>query len=106
MEYCPVSAADGMDAPLTWRDAGVYRTCSYCGSLHPDVFMDLCKQGVELTPTDKDYKVYVSHAGTSKFYFEHLPKEQKLEFLAMLNRGELKIAYPGHFYVLPYFIGK
>lgn len=35
-------------------------TCSWDGSLHPDVFMDLCESGEAiLTPTDKNYKVYI-----------------------------------------------
>lgn len=34
--------------------------CSYDGSLHPDVFMEwLDKPGTTLTPTDKNYKVYI-----------------------------------------------
>ena len=31
----------------------------YDGSLHPDLFMELVKAGAALTPTDKNYKVYV-----------------------------------------------
>lgn len=34
--------------------------CSWDGSLHPDVFMRLIEQpGTTLTPTDKNYKVYI-----------------------------------------------
>lgn len=34
--------------------------CSWDGSLHPDIFMDLIeKPGTTLTPTDKSYKVYI-----------------------------------------------
>ncbi len=34
--------------------------CSYCGSLHPDVFMERVEKGeLCLGATDKDYKVYV-----------------------------------------------
>jgi hypothetical protein len=37
--------------------------CSWDGSLHPDVFMDLIeKPGTFLTPTDKNYKVYIDVA--------------------------------------------
>ena len=104
MEYCPVSATDGMDAPANWHDEGMYKRCSYCGSIHPDVFMELCRQGVEITPTDKNYKVYLAYDVTSKFYFEHLSIEQMGEFVGMVNRGEVKLSYPGHFYVNPFFI--
>jgi hypothetical protein len=33
--------------------------CSFCGSLHPDTFMELLEQGAELGPTDKSYKAYI-----------------------------------------------
>lgn len=33
-------------------------SCSHCGSLHPDTFMELTRDGWILTPTDKNYKVY------------------------------------------------
>lgn len=34
--------------------------CTWDGSLHPDVFMELiAKPGVVLSPTDKNYKVYI-----------------------------------------------
>lgn len=34
--------------------------CSYCGSMHPDSFMELLRSGAQITPTDKNYKAYVS----------------------------------------------
>jgi hypothetical protein len=43
----------------TWDARDGYRCCSYCGSMHPeDVFMAIA-DGVELIPTDKNYKLYV-----------------------------------------------
>lgn len=39
-----------------------------------------------------------------KFYFEHLSEEDKQKFVALLNKKNIKLGYPGHFYVLPYFI--
>lgn len=134
--------------------------CSWDGSLHPDVFMDwLEKPGTVLTPTDKNYKVYIEvvdgdpserrivgianfdksdadgwqrfedadltgvdlsmHGDLSgnwiqiaergptredKFYFEHLSVPQRHLFIEKLNAGELTLAYPGHFYRLPFFI--
>ncbi|MES2671608.1 MAG: hypothetical protein V4673_14490 [Pseudomonadota bacterium] len=38
------------------------RTCSYCGSMHPDDVFAAIEAGSQLTPTDKSYKVYVDHA--------------------------------------------
>lgn len=44
-------------------NAPLGRSCSYDGSMHPDEFMAyLDKPGTELTPTDKNYKVYISVA--------------------------------------------
>lgn len=82
-----------------WRADG---TCSYCGSLSPERFLELAESGVELGPTDKNYKVYV---GTNeKFYFKHLSEEQMLKFIDLSNSRKLKLGYPGRFYVLPFFM--
>lgn len=44
------------------------KTCSYCGSLDPEVFMQRLEAGdVELGPTDKSYKVYVRNVGGATF---------------------------------------
>lgn len=61
------------------------RTCSYCGSIHADDLMEICRKtlvderyGVE--GTDKSYKVYVRQPGVRnasegaiKFYKVHVP---------------------------------
>ena len=79
--------------------------CNFCGSLHPDTFMEMIKKGSELGPTDKSYKVYLKLArGQTKFYFQHLSVEQCVEFVDLLNAGKLNIGYPGHFYVRPFFV--
>lgn len=39
-----------------WHKDG---TCSYCGSISPDIFFKALEDGCKLTPTDKNYKVYV-----------------------------------------------
>lgn len=36
------------------------RSCSYCGSLHPDRFMELVRAGWIVGPTDKSYKAYLA----------------------------------------------
>lgn len=83
----------------TW---GSDKTCSYCGSLSPVEFMRMVESGIEVGPTDKNYKVYVgSH---QKFYFQHLDEVQQNQFIALLNAKAVKIGYPGHFYVAPFFI--
>ena len=82
-----------------WRDD---KTCSYCGSLHPDDFMRLAEEGKPITPTDKNYKAYIDKS--TKFYFQHLSEDQKKKFIELLNSKKLTLEYPGHFYNLPFFI--
>jgi hypothetical protein len=67
---CPRRA----EAPGRWRgDDGVDRredrgslvggigpSCSYCGSLSPEKFMELVEQGWWVDPTDKSYKAYLA----------------------------------------------
>lgn len=111
-----------------WRADG---TCSYCGSLSGDAFIKHLKEGGEVTPTDKGYKAYVHGSftqtyrnctsatckegpdacthwvtrptDTAKFYFQHLDDAQRHEFIQLYNDRKMKVGYPGHFYVLPYF---
>ena len=84
-----------------WRED---QTCSYCGSLNPDKVMELLTAGVEVSPTDKNYKIYLSE--TRKAYFQHFSQEQQKKFIEMLNEKKIKLGYPGYFYVLPFFIKK
>lgn len=39
-----------------WRDDD---TCSYCGSLNPDVLFKAIEAGYTIDPTDKNYKIYI-----------------------------------------------
>ena len=70
---------------------------------------------VELTPTDKNYKVYVralggdlfggkDFLGGNKLYFHHLNTEQRERFVKLHNDKKLKLGLPGHFYRLPFFM--
>ena len=79
------------------------RGCSYCGSMHPDDFMQSMKDGKELGVTDKNYKAYVDGM-KGKFYYQHLSTPQRREFIRMLNAQEIHIGFPGYFTSLPYFI--
>ncbi|EPR09880.1 hypothetical protein M527_07070 [Sphingobium indicum IP26] len=109
--FCP--RGPGADSPFnapfngeaTWQED---RTCSYCGSLHPDVLFEQIEKGAQFGPTDKSHKVYVhliDHVvrGAGKFYFQHLDQSQRGKFIELLNAGAVNIGYPGHFYVLPFF---
>lgn len=152
---------EGLDAwttghGLIGQDA-VGLSCSFCGSLHPDRFMELVREGWEVGPTDKNYKAYLrqpltteeeaqqkadwirrdavakavreaakqagksaeeiaaaldeqwgryahfSHGPEAKFYYQHLSVEQRDEFIALYNERRMKVGYPGHLYVLPFF---
>lgn len=109
--YCP--RGHGPDSPFKapfngeahWRDDG---TCSYCGSLSPELLFDQIAKGAEIGPTDKSYKIYVrlvDHQvrGAGKFYFQHLSSEEQTRFIDLVNSKAMKIGIPGHFYVLPFF---
>lgn len=112
--HCPRGPGPGspFHAPFngeaSWRDD---RTCSYCGSIDPDLFFEQIAKGAKITPTDKNYKVYVDlidHrvGGAGKFYFQHLSAEQQSQFIDAVNNRELTLAYPGYFYVTPFFAAR
>lgn len=73
---CPRRAETGRDNPDspfvgsgtnldTWRTDATGPSCSYCGSLHPDRFMELVQEGWTVGPTDKSYKAYLSPTPTA-----------------------------------------
>lgn len=41
-------------------------SCSFCGSLHPDRFMELVREGWIVGPTDKGYKAYLESPVTDE----------------------------------------
>jgi len=66
----PWQRAEGLDE---WRaDGGVIGqnrvglSCSFCGSLHPDRFMELVREGWVVGPTDKNYKAYLGKPRTAE----------------------------------------
>ncbi len=83
-----------------WSDEAI-PVCSYCGSINPDLFMRMMEEGKELSPTDKVYKAYVS---IGKFYFQHLSTAQMKRFVELYNLKIMKVGFPGHFYVMPFFM--
>lgn len=124
----------------TWRtgtslaghtDDARLRSCSYCGSVHPDDFMAKVREGWFVVPTDKNYKAYVGepiepqeigdpevnalkkargeapmtidHRDVGKFYYQHLSAEQRHEFIELYNAKTMKLGEPGRFYVRPFF---
>lgn len=109
---CPRAVEDGATSPVfrfgtehEWRPDG---TCSYCGSMSEDRFFHCVEElGLEVTPTDKSYKAYVRGApGAGKFYFQHLSEAGKARFIELANSKRMRLAFPGRFYVLPFFCGR
>ena len=112
----------GMPLCDTWNvdETTGLRHCSWCGSIHPDQFMHLVRTHCVLTPTDKEYKVYVDETVARivtgdtneivtpphqrKFYFQHLGVADRVAFKELHNAGQLSIGYPGNCYVVPYFM--
>lgn len=89
-------------------------SCSFCGSLNPDRFLELVREGWIVGPTDKSYKAYlespqdpeVQGRTHAKFYFQHLSREQQDQFIDLHNSRQMKIGHPGHFYVPPFFTAR
>lgn len=72
---CPRRYVDGtIENPDVWYKKDDYRTCSYCGSLHPDDLLTIIKDegfGV-IEKSTKSYKWYVSCSkGHLKYYRPH-----------------------------------
>lgn len=119
---CPRRIAEGHasdDSPLVldgsnkdeWTDrsglVGQATGCSYCGSMPPQDFMDAVRDGKEIVPTDKPYKLYV-HGNDdmrAKFYTHHLSPEESNEFYNLYVDGQMRVGYPGHFYAKLYLPG-
>jgi hypothetical protein len=125
-EMGPWDRSEGQDS---WRseprrEGEAVPYCSFCGSLHPGQFLKLIAEGWAVEPTDKNYKAYLHpvHSGPeresvpgqplpeisphiqAKFYYQHLSPSQQQQFIDLYNGGSMRMAYPGHFYVVPFFM--
>ncbi|WP_291378898.1 hypothetical protein [Demequina sp.] len=83
---------------------GQQRGCTYCGSLPPDDFMRLVRDGAVLSATHKNYKVYVTAPVRAKFYFQHLSEAQRREFFELYTAHHLQFEEGVGFSPLPFFI--
>ena len=115
VEYGPFERTEHLD---TWlpgtsfanapaeADGVPLRSCSFCGSIHPEDFLALAEKGYAVGPTDKNYKVYLGspHTGQDigKFYTVHLSPEQGDRFRALYESGAMRIGMPGYFYARIY----
>lgn len=102
---CPRMTEDGkpFEGPGSWSPDGI---CTYCGSIKPSTFFELIEGGVEVEPTDKNYKAYIAAPGVrgaGKFYFQHFSAADRKKFIELYNNKTMKIGYPGHFYNRPFF---
>lgn len=67
-DWGPWERAEGLD---TWHPGNALgggepagEACSFCGSLRPDRFMELVREGWIVGPTDKNYKAYLARPVT------------------------------------------
>lgn len=83
-----------------WCEDG---TCSFCGGMRPSIALKAIREGAEVTPTDKNYKIYVEGlhlpgCPANKCYLNHFSESQAVEFVLLQKSGKMKLKYPGHFY--------
>ncbi|MEU1552094.1 hypothetical protein ABZ517_05155 [Streptomyces scabiei] len=70
-EMGPWERGEGLDTWSTRPGNGAGPSCSFCGSLHPDRFMELVHAGWIVGPTDKSYKAYLCQPLTDEEKAEH-----------------------------------
>jgi hypothetical protein len=123
-EMGPWEHGEGLDS---WREDGRREVeagtfCSFCGSLHPEKFLELIAEGWVVEPTDKNYKAHLGRvrsaeertaepgealppiASRAKFYYQHFTEDQQQRFVDLYNSSAMRIGRPGYFYVLPFFM--
>lgn len=94
---CPRSVAEWRPFEAIWNKD---KTCSYDGSLHPDIFMNYVRSGKLVGTTDKGYKFYMDEyegkvRGAKKFYTHHLSDDQAWEFYQLWITGQVNFGlYP------------
>ncbi len=70
--------------------------------LTPAEALERIEKGVVVTPTDKNYKIYVGNY--DKAYFNEFTPEEQQKFIDLYNTRKVKLDYPYYFYVLPFFM--
>ena len=83
-----------------WKDTD---TCSHCGSMRPSIALKAIRDGAKVTPTDKNYKIYVEGINlpgcpANKCYLNHFSESQAIEFVLLWETGKMNLACPGTFY--------
>ena len=96
---------DNWEYRSIFKNDELNKFCSFCGSLHPKIFLDLVEKGAILVPTDKNYKAYIEYQNsTSKFYFWHLSKSNISRYIKIAEQRKINFAFPGFFYKKPFFL--
>jgi len=79
------------------------------GGLIAKTVLELLEDGAELIPTDKSYKIYIRHKdlpSQTKAYFDNWTAEEQAKLIELVNTKKIIFAYPGYFYVKPFFCEK
>ncbi len=96
---------DNWEMRNIFKNNKLNKFCSFCGSLHPEIFIDLVSKGAVLVPTDKNYKAYLEYQNSSsKFYFWHLSKSDINRYIEIAEKKKINFAFPGFFYTKPFFL--
>ena len=86
----------------TWakRPGDAFRSCSYCGSMHPDDLLDAVTKGFKVGPTDKVYKIYVGMPTFAKFYTQHFMEHEDTsqQFANLYSAQGINWDFPGYPY--------
>lgn len=88
---------DGSEHKAYWRKD---RACSYCGSMHPDDFLEAMRQTLDPTSpvyidqTTKSYKRYVmlGNGERRKFYLWHIPNDDWAAEANKMNEHVIKFS--------------
>lgn len=94
-----------------WHQRGSHRSCSYCGSMHPDDLFAAIEAKGTVTGTDKNYKIYCDVPATEtapaashvKFYFQHLDAAGQDRFIELYNSKAMVLEPRFGLYRAPYF---
>ncbi len=111
----PNAYGDGSDTPDVWEyghglisgDRYRIKTCSYCGSMHPDEFLAQIRDGWIVGQTSKNYKAYIGpppSGSVAKFYFQHMDEAQKRELIQLTNDRLIAFDIGNFWYTDPYFM--
>lgn len=89
---------DPVEKCFPWKRAP--RTCSFCGSLHPDDVIELLEDGWELDPTTKRYKYYLNPPGHANVSAARLNANLKRDFDRVLPSVPNVVGVLAKFYTM------